>query len=173
MHSFLSISHKMSILLDEFLCLNKWVIRNNAIWNISKRMKFMKLCLYKSGFFCLFVCVCVLCVYVCAHVCAHMYEHMCIWMETPEDDVRNLFRLLFYLVLWGRISQSDLEYSLPVQLVLLASLLQLSVYLLRLGLQTPPAVYMGPPACPASTLTKRPSHLTAHKSLSYFLFFDL
>lgn len=57
----------------------------------------MKLCLYKSGFFCLFVCVCVLCVYVCSHVCAHVYERMYLWR--PQDDVRSLFQLLFYLVL--------------------------------------------------------------------------
>lgn len=114
----------MPILLDELLCLSKWVIRNNAIWKISERMKFMKLYLYKSGFFLSFR-VCVLCVYVYSHVCTHVYERMCIWW--PQDDVRSLFQLLFYLVLWGRISQSDLAYSLPVQLVLLVSLLQRSV----------------------------------------------
>lgn len=48
------------------------------------------------------------------------------------------------------------------------------------GLQTPADIYSGPRglnsgplACPASSLTEQLSHLTAHKSVPYFLFFDL
>lgn len=133
----------MPFLLDEFLCLNKWVIRNNAIWNISERMKFMKLCLYKSGFFFVFrVCVCVvhLCVLSCMRACVRAHVHM----ETPGWCEES-----FSIALLACSLRQDLPIRPGVQLASSASSVSqlasaICLYLLRLGLQTPPDVYVGP-----------------------------
>lgn len=72
-----------------------------------------------------FSCVFVVCMYmqVCMHVgtcecmyeCVHMYVHV-----RPEADVRNHSPLLFRLVKWGKVSQSNPELtdeaSVPSQL---------------------------------------------------------
>lgn len=138
----------------------------------------MKLCLYKSGFFCLFVCVCV----CCAFMCALMYAHMCTSACTYGDP-RMMLGVFFNCssTLFFEAGSPNQTWSTACQFsqfcqpscfsdLSLPSETGVADTTCRLHGSSGSELWS---SCPASSLTKQPSHLAAHKSVSYFLFFDL